>query len=103
MALQPACDGAREKDFQRYLRSEEHTSELQSPCKIVSRLLLEKKTLINYNDFVATLSVMISMPNLIPAYIRNNIVNKQYNIKATQTKKLILQQCNESTVVDTAD
>src|ERR1039457_5912932 len=24
-------------------RSEEHTSELQSPCKLVSRLLLEKK------------------------------------------------------------
>src|SRR5256885_4172499 len=26
------------------LRSEEHTSELQSPCNIVCRLLLEKKT-----------------------------------------------------------
>src|SRR5688500_19524582 len=26
------------------LRSEEHTSELQSPCKLVCRLLLEKKT-----------------------------------------------------------
>src|SRR5688500_19309585 len=26
-------------------RSEEHTSELQSPCKIVCRLLLEQKTL----------------------------------------------------------
>src|SRR5205807_7676894 len=25
------------------VRSEEHTSELQSPCKLVSRLLLEKK------------------------------------------------------------
>src|SRR5688500_19673312 len=25
------------------LRSEEHTSELQSPCKLVCRLLLEKK------------------------------------------------------------
>src|SRR5688500_19157534 len=25
-------------------RSEEHTSELQSPCKLVCRLLLEKKT-----------------------------------------------------------
>src|SRR2546426_4193049 len=25
------------------IRSEEHTSELQSPCKIVCRLLLEKK------------------------------------------------------------
>src|SRR5256885_8700333 len=26
-----------------YLRSEEHTSELQSPCNLVCRLLLEKK------------------------------------------------------------
>src|SRR3989454_9126039 len=28
----------------RDLRSEEHTSELQSPCNLVCRLLLEKKT-----------------------------------------------------------
>src|SRR5256885_11198590 len=28
----------------RKLRSEEHTSELQSPCNLVCRLLLEKKT-----------------------------------------------------------
>src|SRR5256885_9218858 len=28
------------------LRSEEHTSELQSPCNLVCRLLLEKKTLV---------------------------------------------------------
>src|SRR5256885_14660479 len=28
-------------------RSEEHTSELQSPCNLVCRLLLEKKTNIN--------------------------------------------------------
>src|SRR2546426_7810993 len=27
----------------RYARSEEHTSELQSPCNLVCRLLLEKK------------------------------------------------------------
>src|SRR5256885_15676348 len=27
-------------------RSEEHTSELQSPCNLVCRLLLEKKTII---------------------------------------------------------
>src|SRR5256885_12471714 len=31
------------KEFRRFLRSEEHTSELQSPCNIVCRLLLEKK------------------------------------------------------------
>src|SRR5256885_10186918 len=29
----------------KYLRSEEHTSELQSPCNLVCRLLLEKKKL----------------------------------------------------------
>src|SRR5256885_5657010 len=28
---------------ERYSRSEEHTSELQSPCNLVCRLLLEKK------------------------------------------------------------
>src|SRR5688500_19563275 len=35
-------DGRRVADDQR-TRSEEHTSELQSPCKLVCRLLLEKK------------------------------------------------------------
>src|SRR5688500_19279121 len=32
-------------------RSEEHTSELQSPCKLVCRLLLEKKNLIQSNSY----------------------------------------------------
>src|SRR5256885_4023028 len=30
-----------------YARSEEHTSELQSPCNLVCRLLLEKKKIYN--------------------------------------------------------
>src|SRR5688500_19458072 len=30
------------------IRSEEHTSELQSPCNLVCRLLLEKKKLSNF-------------------------------------------------------
>src|SRR2546426_8306230 len=34
----PACSGRRWRS-----RSEEHTSELQSPCNLVCRLLLEKK------------------------------------------------------------
>src|SRR5256885_13258349 len=33
----------------RYQRSEEHTSELQSPCNLVCRLLLEKKK--NYTSY----------------------------------------------------
>src|SRR2546426_9248690 len=31
------------RDTRRHGRSEEHTSELQSPCNLVCRLLLEKK------------------------------------------------------------
>src|SRR5256885_5293683 len=33
----------------RKVRSEEHTSELQSPCNLVCRLLLEKKKLFTYS------------------------------------------------------
>src|SRR5256885_4973954 len=33
----------RTRDADRDVRSEEHTSELQSPCNLVCRLLLEKK------------------------------------------------------------
>src|SRR2546426_2039616 len=32
-----------------HARSEEHTSELQSPCNLVCRLLLEKKKKLKYN------------------------------------------------------
>src|SRR3989454_8025081 len=46
---------ARLADGQR-LRSEEHTSELQSPCNLVCRLLLEKKKKIetDFNDIMTT-------------------------------------------------
>src|SRR5256885_5574293 len=38
------CIGGRQRDQRdRHRRSEEHTSELQSPCNLVCRLLLEKK------------------------------------------------------------
>src|SRR5256885_11901719 len=43
-----ACDEVEPPDVEqrhdRVERSEEHTSELQSPCNLVCRLLLEKKT-----------------------------------------------------------
>src|SRR5256885_4053479 len=41
-------------------RSEEHTSELQSPCNLVCRLLLEKKKKTRYN----TLALMIRVRHL---------------------------------------
>src|SRR5438552_4803973 len=42
-ALHPGFHGAAGKDRGRASRSEEHTSELQSPDHLVCRLLLEKK------------------------------------------------------------
>src|SRR2546426_4025458 len=36
-------EGSPHRDRLRLCRSEEHTSELQSPCNLVCRLLLEKK------------------------------------------------------------
>src|SRR5256885_6235846 len=44
--------GAVAADFHLIVRSEEHTSELQSPCNLVCRLLLEKK---KKNKYIATL------------------------------------------------
>src|SRR5256885_10302484 len=52
------------KTFQRFrlaVRSEEHTSELQSPCNLVCRLLLEKKKLLSFRLYVLTcLSTVIN-------------------------------------------
>src|SRR3989454_7558777 len=41
--LQLLVEGKGTKQIAGVLRSEEHTSELQSPCNLVCRLLLEKK------------------------------------------------------------
>src|SRR5256885_9467672 len=41
MAAHPAVGLTYREEY--YARSEEHTSELQSPCNLVCRLLLEKK------------------------------------------------------------
>src|SRR5256885_11575153 len=40
-------------------RSEEHTSELQSPCNLVCRLLLEKKTMLSLLQLVAEVLVCV--------------------------------------------
>src|SRR3989454_5866928 len=43
IAAAQAADARRQVNAQLTQRSEEHTSELQSPCNLVCRLLLEKK------------------------------------------------------------
>src|SRR5256885_6630519 len=45
-----------------WLRSEEHTSELQSPCNLVCRLLLEKKKIIVFT----LVSPMTAHINILP-------------------------------------
>src|SRR5688500_19546505 len=42
-----------------YTRSEEHTSELQSPCNLVCRLLLEKKNFfgIDFVEYASRMSI----------------------------------------------
>src|SRR5688500_17258158 len=42
-AINPAVYGRQSAGGSRSIRSEEHTSELQSPCNLVCRLLLEQK------------------------------------------------------------
>src|SRR5256885_9936763 len=52
--------GHSEGDVGRAIRSEEHTSELQSPCNLVCRLLLEKKKRTNSSIFQSTSTVRYS-------------------------------------------
>src|SRR5256885_9676347 len=48
-------------------RSEEHTSELQSPCNLVCRLLLEKKKRSSLHSRLVTLQCDASRDELQPA------------------------------------
>src|SRR5256885_11411536 len=52
-------------------RSEEHTSELQSPCNLVCRLLLEKKKT-NF-DYAATMSYADALTDT-----RSNLISHRY-------------------------
>src|SRR2546426_6151277 len=48
--------------FRGVFRSEEHTSELQSPCNLVCRLLLEKKN--KWSEFAPGLAILDRSPQL---------------------------------------
>src|SRR5256885_9850105 len=56
-------------------RSEEHTSELQSPCNLVCRLLLEKKKLRRHRRLVGTTSFPKPFPRIIviPSLMRFSV------------------------------
>src|SRR2546426_7965101 len=54
------------EDLKAYMsRSEEHTSELQSPCNLVCRLLLEKKKKKSYVHTCVTRKEQICRVNLL--------------------------------------
>src|SRR5256885_11604116 len=46
--------------LRRKIRSEEHTSELQSPCNLVCRLLLEKKKKKSQTSWLYTISTYLA-------------------------------------------
>src|SRR5256885_7277770 len=56
----------RASDALRRPRSEEHTSELQSPCNLVCRLLLEKKKLTR--PFFAVVTFCVSLHDYSPSH-----------------------------------
>src|SRR5256885_9853708 len=58
-SITPTAAASRSSACSTASRSEEHTSELQSPCNLVCRLLLEKKK-------ATTLPISLSLP-LLPA------------------------------------
>src|SRR5574341_1076019 len=61
-----------EEAYRNYLRSEEHTSELQSPTNLVCRLLLEKKKkkiiffFFFFNDTATTEIYTLSLHDALP-------------------------------------
>src|SRR5256885_7252585 len=54
-------------------RSEEHTSELQSPCNLVCRLLLEQKTLTPLVDTAGTAALQSVTPSRSSAVVSSRM------------------------------
>src|SRR5256885_3190873 len=67
---EPATSFAQARGF---LRSEEHTSELQSPCNLVCRLLLEKKKNELYN--IADAKIYLFLRPTLHYRIRETLYN----------------------------
>src|SRR5256885_7210532 len=57
--------------LERALRSEEHTSELQSPCNLVCRLLLEKKKNASQTSVCITLSSSVRLRSIVMQHMPN--------------------------------
>src|SRR5256885_4989772 len=56
--------GSSPRSIRLSMRSEEHTSELQSPCNLVCRLLLEKKK--NKGRYIAAVLPKLAVHTIVP-------------------------------------
>src|SRR5256885_5515517 len=76
-------------------RSEEHTSELQSPCNLVCRLLLEKKKI---NAFIISLSRFDNLYYVFGGCVvvlnlsNTRLHNSSYGSKASHTALLVIHK-----------
>src|SRR5256885_7823149 len=63
--------GCRNRQHPHALRSEEHTSELQSPCNLVCRLLLEKKKKTEVDSFASPIYYKSRLFRMVPRIARS--------------------------------
>src|SRR5256885_12877490 len=61
-------------------RSEEHTSELQSPCNLVCRLLLEKKKKIHYHHIKINVQSSTIISSTLPSVLYLHLPRLHYLI-----------------------
>src|SRR5688500_18284057 len=76
----------RRKVLNNFLRSEEHTSELQSPCNLVCRLLLESRHLLYRHSFPTRRS-----SDLLTAYVDNKLLLQKLTNDKLQTELKFLK------------
>src|SRR5256885_2511125 len=70
----------RQRRRQHMLRSEEHTSELQSPCNLVCRLLLEKKKEHDTNEFPGPMVQQHLVPVIAIVFLYSYSHSVQYDV-----------------------
>src|ERR1039457_3823248 len=84
--LPPFADHAAACDTGSACRSEEHTSELQSPCNLVCRLLLEKKRI--YRDVRALLFEHSCNLGHTDSYIKKSVRPRVFFFNDTATTEI---------------
>src|SRR5256885_3935552 len=78
------------------IRSEEHTSELQSPCNLVCRLLLEKK---KYNSSQVCVFCLFTLSSQLSSRLRRSfiaVLHRDKNNSSSLTLSLVPVWCISS-------